>query len=599
MDAAALSLAGEFPPAELAEWRVLVAGVLDKAGRAYDPAAPETALAHVDDDGIVIAPLYTERPQVSTGQPGQPPFVRGARPVLGSQPQPSETAGWDVRAYYPDPDPVATNRAVLADLHNGVSSLWLPAGAELAQVLEGVYLDLIAVVLSDPGQAAELLRLVEHLSPDRVRGSLGADPAGWAARHGGQPDLAQLRAAVAAAQSYPGLLPVTVDATVYHDAGATDAEELAISISVAVGYLRTVGEDLFDRMEFRYAVTANQFASIAKLRAARRVWDRVGELCGRLERGGQRQHAVTSAAMLTRRDPWVNMLRGTIACFAAAVGEAQAITVAPFDSALGIPDDFGRRIARNTQSILHDEASLARVTDAAGGSYYVETLTDEVAERAWRKFTELEAAGGALALLADGSLGRRLAGSWQRRRTRLAHRQDPITGVSEFADLAEAAMTRPVISEPAPTGLPRHRYAEDYEALRDRSDELLARTGRRPSVLLAALGPAAAHAGRLAFAANLFQAGGVQPVVATGTADELARAFAGSGAQIACLCSSDRGYAEAAGEASRVLTAAGARVWIAGPAELAREGIEQSIQLGCDALSRLAEVFEVFEGARR
>ncbi len=593
MDTADLSLAADFRAADRDEWRALVAGVLTKAGRPFDPDAPETALAHTDYDDISVAPLYTDRPDIDLGLPGRPPFVRGS-----SAPDDSEALGWDVRARFLDPAAETTNAAVLAELNNGVSSLWLPAGIDLARALDGVYLDLVAVVLSDPGQAADYLALVPELDPAAVRGNLGADPIGLAARSGAGVDLAALAEAVEVTRPFENLLPVTVDATVYHDAGGTDADELAISLSVAVAYLRAAGEDLFDRIEFRYAVTANQFASIAKLRAARRLWDRVGELCGIEGRGGQRQHAVTSAAMLTRRDPWVNLLRTTIACFSAAVGGAQAITVAPFDSALGVPDPFGRRIARNTQSILHDESSLARVADAAGGSFYVETLTDELAGRAWQRFIELEAAGGIQAALADGSLAEQLAASWQRRRLALATRTDPITGVSEFANPAETSLTRPALAEPDRAGLPVHRYAEDYEALRDRSDAVLAESGSRPTVFLAALGPVPAHTGRVGFAVNLFQAGGIEPIVGTGTADELVAAFRRSGARIACLCSSDTVYAEQADEIGTRLADAGAQVWIAGRSELVQGHIVESIQVGCDAVARLVSVYQLFEGGR-
>lgn len=589
MDNAVLALAADFPPATRADWRALVAGVLTRAGRSFDPAAPEAALTRTDYDGIAIAPLYidrpgTDQPDGGVGEPGQAPFVRGAAAPGG--------LGWDVRARYLDPDPAATNRAVLDDLSNGVSSLWLPAGLDLPRALDGVYLDLVAVVLSDPAQAGDYLRLVADLSPAEVRGNLGADPIGQAARTGIEPDLTGLAAVLELAGPYEQLRPVTVDATVYHDAGGTDADELAISLSVAVAYLRAVGEAAFDQLEFRYAVTANQFASIAKLRAARRLWDRVGELCGVAGRSGQRQHAVTSAVMLTQRDPWVNLLRNTVACFAAAVGGAQAITVTPFDSALGLPDDFGRRLARNTSSILHDESSLARVTDAAGGSFYVETLTDQLAEIAWQKFTELERDGGVVAALASGALAQRLAASWHQRRASLATRTDPVTGVSEFANPAETPLKREPLPRVEPAGLPRHRYAEEFEAFRDRSDALLARTGHRPRVFLAALGPVAAHSGRVGFAVNLFQAGGVEPVIASGNADELVAAFAESGATIACLCSADKVYAEQADEVSDKLAEAGAQVWIAGRTELAQGNIVQSIQLGCDALARLAQVFE-------
>ncbi len=247
-----------------------------------------------------------------------------------------------------------------------------------------------------------------------------------------------------------GVRIATVDATVYHDAGASDAQELGIGTAVGVAYLRALTDagqpidDALAALEFRWAVTAEQFPSIAKLRAARRIWDRVAQLCGADEqRRGQRQHAVTSAAMMTRRDPWVNMLRTTIACFAAAVGGAESITVTPFDAAIGESDDFARRIARNTQAVLHDESSLARVTDAAGGSWFVESLTEELAGAAWQVFTEIERAGGALAALDDELIGTLVLRTERARADDIAHRRAPITGVSEFADVDEAPVERP------------------------------------------------------------------------------------------------------------------------------------------------------------
>lgn len=595
-----LPLAADFPPASRQAWRELVAGVLAKSGIRHDPDEPEAALSHLGYDGVAIAPLYTgEDLAASTGrpeQPGQPPYVRGAQPG----------PGWDVRARHDDPDPVAANRAVLADLAGGASSLWLRLGPDgipadrLATVLAGVYLDLVPVVL-DAGAdsldvAREFLRLTGE--PAEVRGSLGVDPIGAAARAGGPADLGQLAEAWQLCEGYPHLVPITVDGTIYHDAGGSDSDELAIGAAVGLAYLRaaeSAGRELaaaFADIEFRYAVTADQFGSIAKLRAARRIWDRIGELSGLEHRRGQRQHAVTSAAMLTRRDPWVNLLRTTVGCFAAALGGAEAITVAPFDAALGLPDDFGRRLARNIQAILHDEAGLARVADPAGGSYYVEALTDQLAGAAWARFTELERQGGAQAVLESGWLADRLAASWQARRHNLAHRADPLTGVSEFPLLAEEPVLRPARPRKAAgNGLPVHRYAEEFEELRDAADRRLAEAGARPTIFLAALGPVPVHSARLNFASNLAQAGGVQPVVGTGEPAEQAAAFADSGARIACLCSSDKVYAEQAAPVAAALKAAGARaVWIAGKPELVGGDIDQAIHLGCDAIDRLRSI---------
>jgi methylmalonyl-CoA mutase len=292
--------------------------------------------------------------------------------------------------------------------------------------------------------------------------------------------------------------------------------------------------------------------------------------------------------MLTQRDPWVNMLRTTIACFSAAVGGADAITVLPFDSAIGRSDDFARRIARNTSSILHDESSLARVIDASGGSWFVESLTDQLAARAWDVFTRIEQVGGALAALNSGAIGELLAMTRQRRSADVAHRRAPITGVSEFAYVDEAAVQRDSLpAEPAGL-LPRVRYAADFEALRDRSDAWVAASGSRPRVFLATLGPSAAHTARAAFGANLFQAGGIECV--TGPVEE----FAAAGTAVACLCSSDKVYADEAAPAAQVLRAAGAtQVWLAGKAE--PDGVDGNLFAGCDALDVLQRTFDALE----
>jgi methylmalonyl-CoA mutase len=287
--------------------------------------------------------------------------------------------------------------------------------------------------------------------------------------------------------------------------------------------------------------------------------------------------------MLTRRDPWVNMLRTTIGCFAAAVGGADAITVLPFDAALGLPDDFARRIARNTSAVLHDESSLGRVIDAAGGSWYVETLTAELAEKAWDAFTAIERDGGALAALDNGHIGARIAAVREKRADDVAHRRAPLTGVTEFALPDEAPLPRPAAPAP-PAGGPLLpvRWAEPFEALRD---EVEAREPR-PTVFLATLGPLAAHSARVGFATNLFAAGGVRVVV--GAVED----FAASGASVACLCGSDKSYADEAATAAAALREAGAaHIWLAGKADV--DGVDGRLHAGCDALAVLRTTVEV------
>jgi methylmalonyl-CoA mutase len=612
-----LSLAADFPAPTRQDWRELVRGVLVRSGRsaATDAVVPEDLLAATTYDGIEIAPLYTaEDTAPPAGLPGLPPFTRGGRP------DGTTACGWDVRARHDDADPATVNERVLVDLEHGVGSLWLVVGPSglpvdgLGAALDGVLLDLAPITLdagADHEAAADALLAVhtERAVPaTEVGGNLGIDPVGLAARTGAEPDLAGAAAVVARhAGTYPNLRGIVVDALPYHRAGGSDAEELGAALATGVAYLRALTDAGLDvdaaaaQLEFRYAITADQFLGIAKLRAARRLWARVTEVCGvGVPARAQRQHAVTSPAMMTTRDPWVNLLRTTVACFAAGTGGADAVTVAPFDSAIGRSTTFARRIARNTQSILLEESRLAGVIDPAGGSWYVESLTDALARSAWAVFTDLERAGGIVAALSSGELAARLAATWAKRAENLATRTDAITGVSEFPNLTEPPVPREALP-PEPTGgLPTLRYAQDYEDLRDRSDAALATTGHRPQVFLATLGTVAAHTARAGFAANLLQAGGIDTPTAGATdgPDAVVAAFTDSGARIACLCGTDRAYAEQAVAVAGALRAAGATaVLLAGTPsdEYAAAGVDTFLYRGCDALDVLDTTWQRLE----
>ena len=609
-----LPLAADFDPATRQAWRSLVEAVLARSARGAqaaggEPADPEQSLTSTTYDGVSIRPLYTSA-ELPAGwddaEPGVAPFRRGAT-VDGAA-----RAGWDVRQRHADPDPTRLNTALLDDLENGVTSLWLVLGdaglavADLAAALAGIYLELVPIALQAGAATPDALKGLLALADERgvrsqLRLSAGFDPIGTYARTGAEPNLATLAESAGLLADLPTATLALADGTIYHDAGGSDSDEIAVATAVGVEYLRALTEAGIDvetalqRLEFRFAVTVDQFSSIAKLRAARIVWARVAELSGVPDPvRGQRQHAVTSAAMLTRRDPWVNMLRTTIACFAAAVGGAESVTVLPFDSAIGRSDDFARRIARNTQSILHDESSLGRVIDAAGGSFYLESLTVELAERAWQKFTAIERAGGALAALRAREIPALLAETRQRRRQAIATRRDPITGVSEFAFIDEQPVERPPAAPTVSAGpLPIVRHAEEFEALRERSDAHLAATGRRPRAFLAGIGSPASTSARSSFAANLLQSAGIECVGADGEIPELVEQFRSSGATLACLCSTDRGYAEHAAEAATELRRAGAgTIYLAGrPGDRAdadrAAGIDAHLYAGLDAIDFL------------
>ncbi|WP_017603090.1 methylmalonyl-CoA mutase family protein [Nocardiopsis alkaliphila] len=612
----ALDLAEGFPTATRERWRELVAGVLRKSGVAEERLAhdPESVLATPTLDGFDIEPLYTR--ESTATDPGSTPFAHGRRSGEGM------AQGWDIRARHTDRDPAELRRRVHDDLMNGVSSLWIAVGegavpvSGLGDVLADVHLDLAPVVLDSGTQeafdAATALLDVHTdagVHAERVISHLGLDPLTAAALTGERSEVEQAaRFAVEHAARFPHLGLFIADGTLVHNAGGSDSQELGTAIAAATAYLRALtdaGLDVADaagRIEFRLAANADQFSVIAKLRAVRAMWNQVLEASGvPAERRVTRLHATTSDAMLTRRDPHVNMLRATVACFAAGVGGADAVTVAPFDSAIGLPDDFARRVARNTQSLLIEESHLAKVIDPAGGSFYVESLTRDLYRTGWEFFQSLERAGGLAEAIEHGELRAAVDGVWQRRRHDLATRTAPLTGLSEFPNLDETPLVREpdlTRTRPAPDGFPVRRYGQDYEALRDRCDVQAGDTGHRPTAFLATLGPVAEHTARASFVTNLLAAGGIAaddpgPLEDAHTA---ATAFALSGHRVAVICSSDRIYAEHAPALARALKGAGARrvLLVGAPRDAYREaGVDVFAHKGCDALTLLTDLVDV------
>ena len=613
-----LILAGDFPRPTEADWRDAVAKVLNRRRPPEKALSPDEAVAKLQwesVDGLLIDPLYTrERVSGELGYPGVMPFVRGTS-VRGG-----EMDAWDVRAFHEDPEAAFTRKAVLTDLERGATSLWLRldpdaiAPGDLAEVLADVMLDLAKVEVSSRtdqvGAAEALLSLVEASGKDRSQLSvnLGLDPIGFAADRGTEPDLSGLAPWVGRLQGYQQSRPLVVDATLWHDAGAGDVHEVAWALATGLEYVRALVDqgigldDAFDAMFFRVTATTDEFATIARLRALRRCWARVGEVLGVTEeRRGARQHAVTSWREITRDDAYVNMLRGTIATFSAAVGGAEAVTTLPFDTAHGLPTDFSRRVARNTQVVLAEESNIGRVNDPAGGSWYVETLTEQLADAAWAAFQQVEAAGGMVAALADGLPQRVLADLTTKRALLIATRQRPLTGVSEFPNTTEPVLVvRPRPPAPARNGLPRHRDSEVFEALRDR-----AATAGTPAVFVACLGSRRDFGAREGFASNLFHIAGLDtPSFEGGSTEEVVAAWRSAGTPVAVLCSSAAVYAKQGLEVADALKQAGAtRVLLAGSLkELGGTDsaglIDGTIGMGVDVVEVLSTTLDTLGVAR-
>ncbi|WP_330256394.1 methylmalonyl-CoA mutase family protein [Nocardia sp. NBC_00565] len=575
------------PVPDYAAWRKGVAGVLAKARRvdvAELPEEPEKLLEEKTYDGLTIAPLYTradERAELPL--PGEYPFVRGRDATRDVH------RGWYVSAYVGARDGAAANRELLAGLENGISALWLGVGergvpvAELPAALSGLLFELAPLTL-DAGSAVSaaaqevFAALDGYQVADRsgIQVALGAAP--LTSRFAGAADVDLAEAVALAGQATTRsetVRAITVDGTVFHDAGASDAQELGAAVAAGLAYLRALTEgqdiaDAFEQLAFRFAATDDQFATVAKFRAARQLWARVAHVCGAPAFGDAPQHAVTSAAMMTQRDPWVNMLRTTLAAFGAGVGGADTVTVLPFDSALppgelGVSKSFADRMARNTQLLLLEESHLGHVQDPGAGSWYVEDLTAALAAKAWEFMQEIEAAGGYSAALASGLLAERIAATRAARDADVAHRKTAVTGVNEFPNLAEQPLT-----DTARQAGQVARYGAAFEALRNRSDAYLAANGARPRALLVPLGTVAEHNVRVTFIANLLASGGIEsinpgPLEIAG----IGAAATESGATIAVLCGSDKRYGVVAGAAVDQLRAAGIETVLLAGAEQA------------------------------
>ncbi|WP_231645906.1 methylmalonyl-CoA mutase small subunit [Mycolicibacterium mengxianglii] len=571
-----------------ARWRSAVATVLAKSTRREVsdlPAEPERLLDSDTYEGFPVRPLYTAldaRPEPAL--PGRWPYTRGGdatRDVL---------AGWKVVESFPQPGQAAVdgNAAVLAGLADGVSGLHLNVGAggvpadEVDRLLEGVFLELVPVIV-DAGAdfaavAQSVVSVVAALPEDKrpaLSIDLGADPLTAALIDRPAPALTDVVTQAAALADYRGgVRALTVDGPALHGLGANAAWELAGSIAAAVEYARALTDgglsvaDALRQISFRLAADDDQFMTIAKFRVARQLWARVAEVAGAPEAGAATVHAATSLAMMTQRDPWVNMLRCTLAAFGAGVGGADTVLVYPFDVAIpggaaGAAPSFARRIARNTQLLLLEESHLGRVLDPAAGSWFVEDLTEELADAAWAHFQGIEARGGFTA--AKEYLVEQIRAVADRRLDDIAHRRTPLTGINEFPNLGEAPLT----SDPQDSSVAGvNRYAAAFEELRNRSDAYLDTRGRRPRALLLPLGPLAEHNIRSTFAANLLASGGIE-TINPGTVDAagVARAVADAGSPtVAVICGTDARYGT---DVSEVVEAAHAamveHVCLAGP----------------------------------
>jgi methylmalonyl-CoA mutase len=611
-----LRLAADFAPATYDDWRKLVDGVLK--------GAPFEKLVGKTYDGLQIQPIYQR--------------AHDAAPIAGR----AEAAPWQIMQRIDHPDAAMANAQALHDLENGAAGLTLvfasangahgfgldPTAEALEKILDGVFLDAgIAIELQvGPQSRMAAIHLAEYIKrrgidPAACDIRFGLDPIGACAMWGSSPYAwPEIVPAVTGAIKGLGAMGfkgpfAAADGRVIHDAGGSEVQELAFVLAAGVAYMRALEsagvaiENAQGMIYARLGADADQFLTMAKFRALRLLWSRVEQSCGLAPRPIFIA-ADTAWRMLTQRDPYVNMLRATIATFSAGLGGADSINVLPHTLALGLPDRFARRAARNTQLVLLEESNLAKVADPAAGSGGIEALTQELCEAAWPLFQEIEKAGGIFAALQQNLVQRKVAATRAAREANIAKRREVLTGASEFPNLHEATVTvldvKPIALAPYGEAkftfdaLPPIRLAAPFEKLRDKSDEILKKTGARPKIFLVNLGTPADFTARATFAKSFFETGGLEAVDTEGFTDsvKLAAAFKASGAALACLCSSDKIYAELAVAAAEALQAAGSKhIYLAGrpgelEAALRAAGVNDFIFAGGDVLAILGDAYK-------
>ena len=545
-------------------WYKAVAGVfarVQKKDVADIPLDIWQKLIKTTYDGIPINPLYNRADELDEAAlPGVFPYRRGAAGVG------QENQGWGVAESF---DEKSTNQQVLDSLYNGTTNLVIQGSADIATLLNGVYLSLCPVRLfagvRTVEQAKALFAVVDSQQETPQLIELGATPLTSMVNGGATISLDDTIELAKQAAQRDNTRAILVDAVTFSNQGATDAEEIGLALAAGVEYLRALTdagftvEQALDQISFRFATTDEQFAQIAKFRAARQLWARVAEIVGAPEHGTCPQHALTAPVMFTQRDPWVNMLRSTVAAFAAGVGGATDVEVLPFDWAIpgGLPKtsrSFARRIARNTNLLLLEESHLSHVIDPGGGSYFIEAFTTQLADKAWDVFTSVEAEGGLQQAIAAGTVAKLLDDAHEAQRKDIARRIKKITAINEFPNLAEAPLPADLRVEPSRV----RRWAAEFEALRNRSDAYMEVRGTRPTAVLIPLGPLAKHNIRTGFATNLLASGGIEalnPGQVTPGTEEFTTAA--KSAPIAVICGTDQEYDATGKDAYEALRAAG------------------------------------------
>jgi methylmalonyl-CoA mutase len=568
-------LAAEFPRTTHEEWKAAADKLLK--GAPFD----KIMLTRTPEN-ITLQPIYErgvlESLPAAASLPGQGDYLRGTRP------DGYRLAPWDIAQELPYTDPAAFNEALLRDLEvgqnavsitlDGANALRLRTPSDIIAAFRLVIPD----ALSWHFHAGERTRetallfyswLVAHNAKlDKVRGTLNHDPLGTLAATGalslplrraydGLAGLVKIARA-----NLPAFTSVGVSTRAYHNAGASAVEELGVLLATGLEYLRELNKRGIDlntaatRTAFHFSIGGNFFVELAKLRAARVLWARVvGELGGNASARAMRQHARTGLFNKTRHDPYVNILRTTTEALAGVLGGVESLTVGAFDEVVRPPEELSRRVARNTHVILQEECELTAVIDPAGGSWYVEKLTDDLARGAWEFFQKIEEKGGASAALKAGFIQETITATRKGKEKLLGQRRVSLVGTNQYPNIAEKPLAPGAIRNTPPepsadppaesaAALPVVRLAERYETLRAASTAYKAKHGHGPKIHLANIAALRRHKVRADFTRGFFETGGFEITGAEGSTDDalIAEKAVASGAALVVICGHDEDY---------------------------------------------------------
>ncbi len=596
----------EFPPVPTEKWEEVITA--DLKGADY-----ERKLVWRTGEGFNVRPYYRaenlEGIHFLGSQAGEFPYVRGTR----------ANNHWRVHQTVTVACPKEANAEALKLLNSGVDSLGFSivsenfTAEELDQLLDGISIPAIDIVFcgAKPGHLADLfLAKVEKegIAKEEVHAAFSIDPLvrnlsskGDFCSPNGEKCFARIAELIRKTAEYKHVRIVTVNAQIFGNSGSTIVEELAFALSAGHDYLvRLMDEGLTidqaaRKLRFSFSVSSNYFMEIAKLRAARMLWANIvkGYNPEKNCAGKMMIHAETSRWNQTVYDPYVNMLRGTTEAMSAAIGGVYSMEVTPFDRAFEAPTEFAKRIARNVELLLKHESHFDQVVDPAGGSYYVENLTQSIAAEAWKLFLEIEEKGGYTEAYKSGMIVERVKASAAAKDKNIATRRQALLGANQYPNFTEVApkeVTAEAVTRPTAEGnvLVPYRGAMAFEEMRLHVD----RSGKEPKAFMLTCGSLAMARARAQFSCNFFACAGIRVIDNTffKSVEEGVEAALASKAEIVVVCSSDDDYAEVAPKVKELLAGRAILVVAGAPActpELEAQGITNFINVKSNVLETL------------